>query len=243
MRELSATTEACGHWVDMSVTTPGSSTRSQRSHLRIWRRSSRRCGPSPQMRSRQSGIWSATWPKASTSLPNCFSAASRPAVMMSGSRREERAAKPSGSGLGITTVWGVDAPSCSWSQASMLGVSSATTSARGAKVSSGSRPDVRSLEERCSWCTTTTRSGVSSTPQASRPGVTVTSTSTSSAGSAASRATSHRAVNCASQRAGTSTDSRACRAAASGGRRSPYAGWSGSRTSTRCWTVIRRSMS
>ena len=68
-------------------------------------------------------------------------------------------------------------------------------------------------------------------PATSRPGVTVTATSTSRPGSAASIATSQSAVNCLSHRFGTNADSRRC------------SGSFWSRTSTRYSTPIRSSMS
>ena len=133
----------------------------------------------------------------------------------------------------MTTVSGATGPSSSRSQVSIDGVSRATTSARGANASSGSIPLVRCEDDRCSWWTTTTRSGSSCTALASSAGVTVTTTSVARLLSAASSATSVRAENWPSQRRGTSTDSASRR----GSRSVP------GRTSTRCWTVTRPSMS
>jgi hypothetical protein len=110
----------------------------------------------------------------------------------------------------MTTISGATAPSWPRSQSAMLGVSSATTSARGALTSSGSIPEVRCEEDRCSWWTTTTESGASSRAQASSAGVTVTSTSVARARSPCSSPTSVSAENCLSHRSGTSREGRAC---------------------------------
>ena len=172
------------------------------------------------MRSRHSGIWSAISAKASTIRGNCFSLTSRPAATISGLSSRDRGVNPIGSGLGTIAISGVTSPSCSRTQSAIAGVKTATTSARGAKMSSGSMPDVRSEVERCSWCTTTGFGGSSWIAAASSPGVTVTSTSTSSDGSTCSSPTSHSAVNWPSQRSGTSSDSRSCSLRARPGARS-----------------------
>ena len=168
---------ALAHSARMSVTEPGSSTRSKRPRLRVSRTRCGRWCPTPRIRSRQSGSWSATSAKAATSLVNCFSITSRPAVTMTLPSSSERGASPWGRALGTTTVSGATAPSSSRSQVSIEGVSRATTSARGANASSGSIPLVRCEDDRCSWCTTTTSSGRSWTALASSAGVTVTTTS------------------------------------------------------------------
>ena len=188
------------------------------------------------MRSRHSGIWSAICANDWTSFAYCFSPTSRPAATISEVSSFERGVNPCGSGFGMTTISGAASPSCSRSQSAVVGVSSATTSARGAWASSGSSPAVRSDEDRCSWWTTTGSLGSSWIAQASRPGVTVTTTSASKRGRNASIATSQSALNCASQRFGTSSDSRWWSwAATSAGTRSVATGCgcSPSRTETR----------
>ena len=140
----------------------------------------------------------------------CFSITSRPAATIVRESSSERGANPCGSGFGMTTISGATAPSWERSQSAMLGVSSATTSARGALTSSGSIPEVRCEDDRCSWWTTTTESGASSSAQASSAGVTVTSTSVARPRSPCSSPASVSAENCLSHRCGTSRDSRAC---------------------------------
>ena len=165
--------------------------------------------------------------------------------MISGLSSRERGVKPSGSGFGTIAIAGAEAPSCSRTQSAIAGVNTATTSARGAKFSSGSRPDERSEVERCSWCTTTGSGGSSWIAAASSPGVTVTRTSSFSRGSTCSSPTSQSAVNWPSQRSGTSSDSRSCRVLARAGE-SSTPGTDGSwpsRTSTRYRTSIRSSIS
>ena len=111
VREVSAATDAFAHSAAMSVTAPGSSTRSLSPRFRISRARRFCSGPVPQIRSRQSGTWSAISANAATSSSNCFSDTSRPAVRISGLSSWDRGWTPSGSGLGITTVGGHSAPS------------------------------------------------------------------------------------------------------------------------------------
>ena len=211
-RDVSAQMLARPHSLGMSVVLPGSSTRSQSPRLRVSRTRCGRWWPWPRIRSRQPGSWSATSAKACTSLVNCFSITSRPAATIVRESSSERGANPCGSGFGMTTISGATAPSWPRSHSAMLGVSSATTSARGAFTSSGSIPEVRCEDDRCSWWTTTTESGASSTAQASSAGVTVTSTSVARPRSPCSSPTSVSAENCLSHRSGTSREGRACRA-------------------------------
>jgi hypothetical protein len=211
-RDVSAQMLALAHSLGMSVVLPGSSTRSHSPCLRISRTRWGLWWPWPRIRSRQPGSRPATSAKAWTSLVNCFSITSRPAATMVRESSSDGGANPCGSGLGMATTSGATAPSSSRSQSAMVGVSSATTSARGALTRSGSSPEVRCEEERCSWCTTTTASGASCTAEASREGVTVTSTSVARPRSPRSRPRSVSAENCLSHRRGTSRDSRACSA-------------------------------
>ena len=160
---------------------------------------------------------------------NCFSGTIRPALTMVRESSGDRGCGAIGSGLGITSSSGAVAPSSAPSQDAVDSVSSATAAARGAKASSGSIPPTRSADERCSWWTTATSRPTSMIAAAIRAGVTVTRTSTSRSGSAASSPTSVSAENWASQRFGTSRDG---------------ARWRGSspRTSTRCSTVTAGSI-
>ena len=86
---------------------------------------------------------------------NCFSATSRPAETIT--RRLERGARGEAQRQRVGHHHDLGARARRAARAASrrsLGVSSATTSARGANASSGSRPEVRSEEDRCSWCTT-----------------------------------------------------------------------------------------
>ena len=179
---------AFAHSPAMSVVLPGSSTRSQRPRLRIWRRS---CGALRARRrgsaAASPGSWSATSAKACTSRANCFSITSRPAdddqrVVERRARGEARA----GAGSASTTISGATAPSCSRSQSAVARASASRPRRRaGANASSGSRPEVRSEEERCSWCTSDRRCrAAAGRRRRAAPGVTVTRTSASSRGSA-----------------------------------------------------------
>ncbi len=86
---------------------PGSSTRSQSWCCADQSHQLGRCGPSPKMRSRQSGIWSAISAKAAISLPNCFSLTRRPAATMSSGvePRPRRVAQRAAGSASTTRRW------------------------------------------------------------------------------------------------------------------------------------------
>lgn len=230
-------------WVISSVR-PGRSTRSPRPWRRTVAARASECGPSPQIRRRQSGTRSAINANASMRCANCFSQVRRPALMKIFWSSAERGGAVGASMLGTTTISGAAPRSWVVSQSDSDPVREATTSARGANVSSASRSWTRLEDARCSWCTRGT-SGASWLTTASSSGVVVTRMSWSAVGTYSRRAASWRAFQVASQRRGTRTDSREASAFASSAPRTPgrsARGASGSRTSTRCSMRTRGSV-
>ncbi|CAM5584825.1 hypothetical protein SALBM217S_03900 [Streptomyces griseoloalbus] len=178
---------------------PLSWTQSCSPSVSICRRRAPLSGPSPKMRSCQSGCSRATVDQAVTAWSICFSATRRPAITTVRVCRVERGRKPPGRALGTTSRRGAAPARVSANQSLVRSLRTASASSRGVYLRSGSPLVPRSSDTRCSWWTVMTCAGASSTASAIRAGVVVTRTSVSVAWRASSSSRSESRLKAASQ--------------------------------------------